>query len=154
MLLSRLSFVQRRWICTWPARPRSSPGQQRHRVGDHPGPGRRGVRVIGAAKAALANFAKSLSKEAACRGIRLTTVSPRAGEHRAVARYRRRRRHRRPSGRRRTRGHRPKAASESATGRFTQPEEVADLVLLLASDRTGNVTGADFVIDGGLITTL
>jgi NAD(P)-dependent dehydrogenase (short-subunit alcohol dehydrogenase family) len=30
----------------------------------------------------------------------------------------------------------------------------ADLVLLLASDRTGNVTGADFVIDGGLITTL
>jgi NAD(P)-dependent dehydrogenase (short-subunit alcohol dehydrogenase family) len=28
------------------------------------------------------------------------------------------------------------------------------VVLLLASDRAGNVTGADFVIDGGLITTL
>jgi len=27
-------------------------------------------------------------------------------------------------------------------------------VLLLASDRTANVTGADFIIDGGLITTL
>jgi NAD(P)-dependent dehydrogenase (short-subunit alcohol dehydrogenase family) len=40
------------------------------------------------------------------------------------------------------------------TGRFTHPQEVADLVLLLASDRTGNVTGADFVIDGGLVTTL
>jgi NAD(P)-dependent dehydrogenase (short-subunit alcohol dehydrogenase family) len=40
------------------------------------------------------------------------------------------------------------------TGRFTRPEEVADLVLLLASDRVGNVTGADFVIDGGLIRTL
>jgi NAD(P)-dependent dehydrogenase (short-subunit alcohol dehydrogenase family) len=40
-------------------------------------------------------------------------------------------------------GHRP----------FTQPEEVADLVLVLASDRTGNITGADFVIDGGLVTT-
>ncbi len=40
------------------------------------------------------------------------------------------------------------------TGRFTRPQEVADLVLLLASDRAGNVTGADFVIDGGLITTL
>jgi hypothetical protein len=38
------------------------------------------------------------------------------------------------------------------TGRFTRPQEVADLVLLLASDRAGNVTGADFVIDGGLIT--
>ena len=46
------------------------------------------------------------------------------------------------------------AASEMVTGRFSRPEEVADLVLLLASDRTGNVTGADFVIDGGLITTL
>jgi NAD(P)-dependent dehydrogenase (short-subunit alcohol dehydrogenase family) len=40
------------------------------------------------------------------------------------------------------------------TGRFTQPREAADLVLLLASDRAGNVTGANFVIDGGLVTTL
>ena len=29
-----------------------------------------------------------------------------------------------------------------------------DLVLLLASDRAGNVTGSDFVIDGGLVTTV
>ncbi len=40
------------------------------------------------------------------------------------------------------------------TGRFSQPEEIADLVLLLASQRAGNTTGADFVIDGGLITTV
>jgi NAD(P)-dependent dehydrogenase (short-subunit alcohol dehydrogenase family) len=45
------------------------------------------------------------------------------------------------------------AAARSVTGRFTRPDEIADLVLLLASDRAGNVTGADFVIDGGLITT-
>jgi NAD(P)-dependent dehydrogenase (short-subunit alcohol dehydrogenase family) len=31
---------------------------------------------------------------------------------------------------------------------------LVDVVLLLASDRAGNVTGSDFVIDGGLITTL
>jgi NAD(P)-dependent dehydrogenase (short-subunit alcohol dehydrogenase family) len=43
---------------------------------------------------------------------------------------------------------------QAATGRFTSPAEVADLVVLLASDRTGNVTGSDFVIDGGLVTTL
>ncbi len=42
---------------------------------------------------------------------------------------------------------------QAATGRFTTPAEVADLVVLLASDRTANVTGADFVIDGGLTTT-
>ena len=40
-----------------------------------------------------------------------------------------------------------------ATGRFTTPEEVATLVALLASERTANVTGANFVIDGGLIKT-
>jgi NAD(P)-dependent dehydrogenase (short-subunit alcohol dehydrogenase family) len=40
------------------------------------------------------------------------------------------------------------------TGRFTTAEEVADLILLLASDRAGNVTGTDFTIDGGLITTV
>jgi NAD(P)-dependent dehydrogenase (short-subunit alcohol dehydrogenase family) len=40
------------------------------------------------------------------------------------------------------------------TGRFTRPEEVANLIVLLASERAGNVTGSDFVIDGGLITTL
>lgn len=43
------------------------------------------------------------------------------------------------------------AAHSSATGRFTRPAEVADLVLCLASDRTANVTGADITIDGGLV---
>jgi NAD(P)-dependent dehydrogenase (short-subunit alcohol dehydrogenase family) len=45
------------------------------------------------------------------------------------------------------------AASAIATGRFTTPQEVATLVTLLASDRTANVTGANYVIDGGLIKT-
>jgi len=46
------------------------------------------------------------------------------------------------------------AAKDAVTGRFTQPQEVADLVLVLASGRAGNVAGADFVIDGGMTTTL
>jgi NAD(P)-dependent dehydrogenase (short-subunit alcohol dehydrogenase family) len=45
------------------------------------------------------------------------------------------------------------AAHQSVTGRFSRPDEVADLVLWLASDRTANVTGADFRIDGGLVPT-
>jgi len=40
-----------------------------------------------------------------------------------------------------------------ATGRFTTPEEVATLVVLPASDVTANVTGANYIIDGGLIKT-
>ncbi|MFC7647289.1 SDR family oxidoreductase [Streptosporangium lutulentum] len=46
------------------------------------------------------------------------------------------------------------AAAQAETGRFTHPREIADLVLLLSGDRAANVTGADFVIDGGLIKTL
>ena len=40
-----------------------------------------------------------------------------------------------------------------ATGRFSTPEDVATLVVMLASPRTGNVTGSNYVIDGGLIKT-
>ena len=46
------------------------------------------------------------------------------------------------------------AAAGAVTGRFTRPPEIADLILMLASDRTGNVTGSDFAIDGGLVQTL
>jgi NAD(P)-dependent dehydrogenase (short-subunit alcohol dehydrogenase family) len=46
------------------------------------------------------------------------------------------------------------AAAEASTGRCTHPHEVADLVLLLASDRAGNVTGTDVHIDGELVKTL
>lgn len=107
-----------------------------------------------AAKGALANFAKALSKEVGPRGVRVNTVSPGPvstelwlgadGVAATVAR---------------ASGADPEtvaqqAASGSLTGRFTRPDEVADLVLLLASDRTANVTGSDFAIDGGMVTTL
>jgi NAD(P)-dependent dehydrogenase (short-subunit alcohol dehydrogenase family) len=45
-------------------------------------------------------------------------------------------------------------ANNTPTGRFTTPEQVADLVVFLASDRAGNTTGSDYRIDGGYVTTL
>ncbi|MFC7275707.1 SDR family NAD(P)-dependent oxidoreductase [Paractinoplanes rhizophilus] len=107
-----------------------------------------------AAKAALTNFAKSLSKEFGPRGIRVNTVAPgpvatdlwlgdggvaaTVGAAQGIA----------PSD--------VEAGAKAAmvTGRFTRPEEVADLVLLLAGDRAGNVTGAEITIDGGMITSI
>ncbi len=106
-----------------------------------------------AAKAALAGFAKALSKEVGPHGVRVNTVSPgpvatdlwlggdgvaatvskaTGADPREVA---------------------GQAAASMVTGRFTQPREVADVVVFLASDRAANITGADVVIDGGLIPT-
>ena len=107
-----------------------------------------------AAKGALANFSKALSKEIGPKGIRVNTVSPgpvatdlwlgKEGVAATIGRQ----------GGEQSEAVAQRAAEEALTGRFTRPEEVADLVLLLASDRGGNVTGADFVIDGGMTTTL
>lgn len=38
-----------------------------------------------------------------------------------------------------------------ASGRFSEPQEVADLVAFLLSDRAANIHGADYVIDGGAL---
>jgi uncharacterized membrane protein YiaA len=48
---------------------------------------------------------------------------------------------------------RDQMAASMPTGRFTTPEEVATIVTLLASPRTANVTGSNWVIDGGLVKT-
>ena len=40
------------------------------------------------------------------------------------------------------------------TGQFTTPEEAATLVAVLASRRTTDVTGSDYVIAGGLVKTM
>ncbi|MFG2296448.1 SDR family NAD(P)-dependent oxidoreductase [Streptomyces sp. NPDC048603] len=108
----------------------------------------------GAAKAALTNFCKALSKEVGPRGVRVNTIGPgpvetalwrgaggvaaTVGQSRGVD----------PGDVARA------AAAQAATGRFTSPSEVAELVLFLAGPGAANITGADFVIDGGLVDSL
>ena len=107
----------------------------------------------GAAKAALVNAAKALSQELGPHGIRVTSVAPGPvatdlwlGEHGVAETVGA------ASG---TDGGtvRDGMAASMATGRFTTATEVATVVVLLASPRTANVTGANWVIDGGLLKT-
>jgi NAD(P)-dependent dehydrogenase (short-subunit alcohol dehydrogenase family) len=107
-----------------------------------------------ASKAALVNFAKSLSKEYGARGIRVNNVDPGPvatklwlGEDGVASKVAK------------ASGQDPtevvaSVAAGMLTGRFSRPDEVADLVVFLASERAANITGVDLVIDGGMVTTL
>ena len=110
----------------------------------------------GAAKAALVNLTKTLSQEFGPRGIRVNAVSPGPvatdlwlGDHGVAETVAR------------ATGVDADTARKTiiagiggfATGRFTTPEEVATVITFLASDRAANITGANYVIDGGLIKT-
>lgn len=107
----------------------------------------------GAAKAALVNVAKSLSQELGPHGIRVTSVSPGPvatdlwlGDHGVAATVGA------ANGATAT-AVRDQMASTMPAGRFTTPEEVATIVTVLASPRMANVTGANWVVDGGLMKT-
>ncbi|WP_431221533.1 SDR family NAD(P)-dependent oxidoreductase [Leifsonia xyli] len=107
-----------------------------------------------AAKAALLSFTKSLSKELGPRGIRVNSISPgpvatdlwlgAGGVAQTVGA---------------ATGADPAQVRKGAeasmvTGRFTTPDEVAALAVMLASPVLGNLTGSDVVIDGGLRQTM
>jgi NAD(P)-dependent dehydrogenase (short-subunit alcohol dehydrogenase family) len=104
-----------------------------------------------AAKAALTTYSKVLSKELGPKGVRVTSVAPgwimteaaeamvqRIAEHGGIDEA---------------------AARQSIMdalggipiGRPAYPEEVAELVAFLASDRAASIHGAEYTIDGGTV---
>ncbi len=107
-----------------------------------------------AAKAALRTYSKSLSKELGPKGVRVNSVSPgwimteATGDFLEMLRA--------------ANGGTVEDARQSvldalggiSIGRGAEPEEVADLIAYLASERAAAIHGAEFVIDGGTIRTV
>ena len=107
-----------------------------------------------ASKAALLNFGKAMSSHCASQGVRVVTVSPGltatpmwlgpdgtaarleglgAGDAAAIAEG---------------------AANSTPLKRFLAPEEIANCICFVASPRASAVTGAEFVVDGGITQTM
>ena len=105
---------------------------RQHRFGQRVLPTRwRNGRLRRRREAAVVNLTKSLAQEFGPSGVRVNAISPGpVSAERSIDTH---------------------GMDRFPTGRLTTPEEVATLAVLLASERAANVTGANYVIDGGLI---
>ncbi|GAA5118137.1 hypothetical protein GCM10025762_34320 [Haloechinothrix salitolerans] len=111
----------------------------------------------GAAKAGLTNLSKALSEEFGPRGIRVNTVSPGpartpwwtddGGAADIIAAQS-------GAGREAVMSTVVPEMMRLTTGRMAGAQEIADQIVLLASPRSASTTGADVIVDSGMLKTI
>lgn len=107
-----------------------------------------------AAKAALTNYSKGLSKEVAPRGIRVNSVAPGFTETDAATRLIARLAEQAGTDTQTALQGLMNSLGGIPLGRPNRPAEVAELIAFLASDRAASIIGSESVIDGGNIPTV
>lgn len=107
-----------------------------------------------AAKAALTTYSKSLAREVTPKGVRVLSVAPGWIETEASVRLAERLAEQ--AGTDYEGGKRivMEAIGGIPLGRPAKPQEVADLIVFLASSRAASISGSEHRIDGGTISTL
>jgi len=101
--------------------------------------GAAGASIYTASKHAVEGLTKSAALEAAASGVRVNAVAPGPVETGMLNRF--------------TGTQERKAALAAAVplGRVGRPEEIAQTIVFLASDKASYITGASYLVDGGFI---
>jgi len=106
-----------------------------------------------AAKAALSNYSKGLSKEVGPQGVRVLRVAPGWIETEAAVQLVTELARKSGTDYEGARRGLMNSLGGIPLGRPAKPSEVADLVAFLVSPRAAAITGAEYVIDGGTVPT-